>query len=85
MAFEVSEIRRHELKDAMALAKSCGSRLEPPQVILALSLIAREGDQVVGAALCVQEGPGSCRLEFGRVPGGHRGGPEEGAGGRGTA
>jgi hypothetical protein len=63
MAVEAAEIRISELDDAVAFAKALGSEFAAAQVITSRSLIARDGDKIVGTVLCVKDAAGGVVLE----------------------
>ena len=65
MSIEINELREDELTDAAELAKSPKNELDVSRVIKSLSLVAREGSQVKGVAMCIEDGDGNHCLILG--------------------
>ena len=68
MAIQIRELQPDGIEDAVSLARSCGSQLEAPRIISCLSLIAHDGEQVLGALLCQADTADGYRLELSVTP-----------------
>ena len=68
MAIQIKKLQPDAIEDTVSLARSCGSKLESPRIISCLSLIARDGAQVLGALLCEADPAGGYRLELSVMP-----------------
>lgn len=60
VTIHISEVRQDELDAAVAFAQQAGAKVDAAQVRACLSLVARSGEEMIGAVLCnVHAGDGA--------------------------
>ncbi len=64
MSIEVAEPRINTVDDVIAFAKPLGCDVSKDRLVPPLSLVAHEGGQMVGAALCHHDGYGLPTLDI---------------------